>query len=70
MGTSYESYEVRSGKRVITLTRASTPAEAVIDYLRSLGCSADDMMRVGTDAVTWRGAVYKAVPAAREPTAG
>jgi hypothetical protein len=63
MGTSYESYEVRCGKRLISLKRASTATEAVIDYLRSMGCRDDEMMRVGADAVTWRGAVYKAAPA-------
>ncbi|TML48286.1 MAG: hypothetical protein E6G20_05935 [Actinobacteria bacterium] len=63
MATSYESYEVRCGRRRISLKRASTPAEAVIDYLRSIGCSDEEMTRVGMDAITWRGAVYKAVPA-------
>jgi len=63
MATGYESFEVCSGKRRVSLRRASTAAEAVIDYLRSMGCRDDEMMRVGTDAVTWRGAVYRAVPA-------
>jgi hypothetical protein len=62
MGTGYSSYEVLCGKRLISHKRASTAAEAVIDYLRSIGCRDDEMMRVGMDAVTWRGAIYKAVP--------
>ena len=48
--------------------QASTAAEAVIDYLRSMGCRDDEMMRVGMDAVTWRGAVYRAVPAPPVPS--
>ena len=62
MGTGYQRFEVRSGKRVISVKRASTAAEAVIDYLRSMGCKDDEMSRVGMDALTWHGAVYKAVP--------
>jgi hypothetical protein len=68
MGTGYESFEVCSGKRRVSLRRASTAAEAVIDYLRSMGCRDDEMMRVGMDAVTWRGAVYRAVPAPPVPS--
>jgi hypothetical protein len=45
----------------MTHTTASTPQEALIDYLRSLGCSNDEMVRVGTDAMSWHGAVYTAV---------
>jgi hypothetical protein len=63
MATGYKSFEVCSGKRRVSLRRASTAAEAVIDYLRSMGCRDDEMMRVGMDAVTWRGAIYRAVPA-------
>lgn len=56
------SYEVRSGRRLVSLQRASTAREAVIEYLRSMGCRDDEMARVAADAVTWRGAVYRAVP--------
>lgn len=54
-------FEIRSGRRVVTQTSASTPQEALVDYLRSLGCSDDDMVRLGADAVSWHGAVYIAV---------
>ena len=40
---------------------ASTPREALVDYLRSLGCADDDMVRVDMDAMSWHGAVYTAV---------
>jgi hypothetical protein len=59
MGTSYE---VRSGKRLVSLQSASTAKEAVVEYLRSTGCRDDELTRVAADAVAWRGAVYRAVP--------
>ena len=68
MGTGYESFEVCSGKRRVSLRRASTASEAVIDYLRSMGCRDDEMMRVGMNAVTWRGAIYRAVPVPPVPS--
>ena len=55
------SYEIRYGRRVVTHTTASTPQEALVDYLRSLGCGNDDMVRIGMDAMSWHGAVYTAV---------
>jgi hypothetical protein len=54
------SYEIRSGRRIVTEVTASTPHEALVDYLRSLGCGDDDMVRVGVDAMSWHGAVYTA----------
>ena len=56
-------FEVRSGRRPVTLLEASTPQEAVLDYVRSLGCRDDEIHRLGSDAVAWRGAVFSAVPA-------
>jgi hypothetical protein len=57
------SYEVLSGRRAVSLQKAATPQEAVIEYLRSMGCRADEIVRLGTNTVAWRGSVYKAVPA-------
>jgi len=34
----------------------------VIEYLRSMGCSDSEMTSVAADALTWGGAVYRAVP--------
>ena len=34
--------------------------EAALDYVRSLGCSRDEVTYLGTDAVAWRGAIYRA----------
>jgi len=33
-----------------------------MDYVRSLGCRDDEIARLGADALSWRGAVYRAVP--------
>ena len=62
------SYEIRSGRRAVARKGASTPQEALVDYLRSLGCKDDEMVRVGTDAVSWHGAVYRAVPDLASPS--
>jgi hypothetical protein len=56
------SYEVRSGKRLVSLQNANTAREAVIEYLRSMGCRDDEVTTTAADAATWRGAVYRALP--------
>jgi hypothetical protein len=61
MGTSYE---VRSGRRALSFRNASTAQEALIEYLRASGCGDDEIVRLGPDAVAWRGAVYNAAPVA------
>ena len=55
------SYEVRAGKRRISLQRASTAREAIIEYLRSMGCRDEEMSTLGSDAISWNGTVYRAV---------
>jgi hypothetical protein len=57
------SYEVRSGRRAVSLQVAETAQEAVIEYLRSQGCRSDELIRLGSNTVAWRGMIYKAVPA-------
>jgi hypothetical protein len=54
-------YEVRSGTRTVALQYASTPLEALIEYLRSIGCRDDEIVRMGTKMVSWRGAVFSVV---------
>jgi hypothetical protein len=44
------------------LRQASSAHEALFDYARSLGCRDDEIVRLGVDAVSWRGAVYRAEP--------
>jgi hypothetical protein len=56
-------FEVRSGKRAVAVKYAATPQEALIEYLRSIGCRDDEIVRMGVRAVSWRGAVFSAVEA-------
>ncbi len=61
-----KSYEVRSGRRAVALRTASTAHEALSDYLRGLGCRDKEIVRLGSNAAAWRGAVYSVVPAPRD----
>ncbi len=63
MGEAMTRYEVRTGRHAVAVLTASTAAEALGEYLRGLGCRQDEIVRMGTDASSWRGAVYRAVPA-------
>jgi hypothetical protein len=58
-----QNFEVRSGGRRVALRIASTAQEALSDYLRGLGCRDDEVVRLGSDAAAWRGAVFSVVPA-------
>lgn len=64
MGTTYEIWR---GRRLVALQNTVSAREAVLGYLRSLGCSADEIVRVGVDAAAWRGAVYRAVALGSDP---
>jgi hypothetical protein len=69
-----QTYEIHCGARVVARVKSFTPRHAVSDYLRSLGCSDDEMEPMGEDALAWRGAVYTGVEAGdaqadQEPTA-
>jgi hypothetical protein len=55
------AYDIRLGNRTVSRREAITPQQAVLDYLRSMGCEDDEVARVGTDSASWRGAVYVAV---------
>ena len=57
------NYEVLEGKRPVALKSASSAQEALYDYLRALGCLDAEVVRLGPDAATWRGAVYRVVQA-------
>jgi len=63
----YTTFAVRSGRQTVALKEATTAQEAILDYLRGLGCRPDELVRMGADAVAWRGAVYRAAPASDEP---
>jgi hypothetical protein len=55
-----QTYEIHCGDRVVTQVESHTPRYAITDYLRSLGCTDDEIEPIGSDAVAWRGAVYTA----------
>ncbi len=57
-------YELRAGARPLATREAATAQEALVEYARSLGCRDDEIVRVGTNAISWRGAVFEAIPAA------
>ena len=56
------TYEVWSGKQLVSLQNTRTAWEALLLYLGGRGCRRDEIMSQGPDAVSWRGAVYRAVP--------
>jgi hypothetical protein len=56
-------FEVRTGRHSVALLSASTASEALAEYLRALGCHRDEIVRMGDNSASWRGAVYRAVPA-------
>jgi hypothetical protein len=48
--------------RVVSVREEIDPQLAALDYLRSMGCVDDEVVRVGNDSASWRGALYTAVP--------
>jgi hypothetical protein len=62
------SYSVYSGRRQVTVKRAWSGAEAVIEYLTTMGIKGSELAMVGPDAVTWRGATFTARLVPVEPS--
>jgi hypothetical protein len=54
------TYEVRHSGRIVSTRQATSAREAALDYVRSLGCKRDEITSLAGDAVSWRGAVYRA----------
>lgn len=66
--TPRREYEIQLMGRAVARREDIAPQLAVLDYLRSLGCGDDEVVRVGNDSASWRGALYTAVPvSAAEP---
>jgi hypothetical protein len=63
------NYEIRSGRRSVTIRSAGTAQDALLDYVRSLGCRDSEIVRLGGDAIAWRGARFSAVLAPSESPA-
>ena len=62
-------YEIRSGRRMVSMQYSSTALQAAIDYVRSYGCHRDEITILGVDTVAWRGARFSAVLVAEAPAA-
>jgi hypothetical protein len=61
--TPKRAYEIRLSGQTVAQREDIDPQFAVLDYLRSLGCEEDEIIRVGNDSASWRGALYTAVSA-------
>ena len=59
------TYEIRAGARPVSLKDAPSAQQALLDYVKSLGCRDAEIIRLGSASVAWRGARYTAVPATR-----
>ena len=55
-------FEIRSGRRTVSIQTSSSPLQAAVDYARSFGCARDEIVTLGVDTVAWRGARFSAVP--------
>jgi len=55
-------YSVYSGRRTVAVRKAWSGAEAVIEYLTTMGIKNNEVSILGPNSVTWRGATYTAVP--------
>ena len=56
------TYSVYSGRRSVGVRKAWNGAEAVIDYLTTMGCRSNEIVTMGPNAVVWRGATFTAKP--------
>ena len=54
------NYEILLAGSPIAVREAATAQMALIDHLRAAGCRDQDIVRLGTNSVAWRGAVYRA----------
>lgn len=61
--TPAQEYEIHLMGREVARRTDIDPQLAVLDYLRSMGCEDEEVVRVGNDSASWRGALYTAVPA-------
>ena len=62
-----KKYEIRSGRRTVSIQYSVSALQAVVDYVRTFGCSDDEIRRLGVDSVAWRGARFSAVLVPAEP---
>jgi hypothetical protein len=55
-------FEIRSGRRAVSVQHSVSALQAAVDYVTSLGCAEHEIVRLGLDSVAWRGARFQAVP--------
>jgi hypothetical protein len=53
-------YEIRSGRRTVSIRRSVDPLSAVIDYVLTFA-NRNEIHTIGVDCVAWRGARFTAV---------
>jgi len=59
-------FEIRSGRRTVSVEYSTSPLQAAVDYVSRFGGKRDEIATVGVDTVAWRGASFSAVPLPRE----
>ena len=62
-----QQYEIRSGRRTVSIQRSVSELQAVLDYVRCFGTSEAEIRVVAIDAVAWRGARFSAVAVPADP---
>jgi len=65
-----KQYEIHAGRRIVSIEYSISAAQAVVDYVRSQGVKDKEIIRLGTDSVSWRGARFRAVLVPTEPRPG
>ena len=61
-----QTYEIHLMGRAVSRREDIDAQLAVLDYLRSMGCEDEEVVRVGNDSASWRGALYTAVPVSEQ----
>jgi hypothetical protein len=56
-----DTYEIWLGPNRIAVWEAGSALLALVEYLRGEGVADADIVRLGQQTVSWRGAVYRAV---------
>jgi hypothetical protein len=54
-------YEIYSRRRIVSTEYSINASQAVIDYVRRQGVKDAEIVRLGVDSVSWRGARFSAV---------
>ena len=55
-----KKYEIRSGRRLVSVQNSVSPLQAVVDYVKGFGTPDAEIIRLGVDTVAWRGARFSA----------